>query len=288
MIGIFDSWFGWLQTLKYFRDAYPEYEYIFLADQKNYPYWSKNQKEIKKYTFAGLHRLFNQWAQIVIVACNTAAAYAIKERQKTYPEKKALSITIPWIEKVINQAEEYKNIAVLATQGTLNSGIYYSLYHALWWKNNTSLDIIVAPDLVDIVEKWVTDKVFRLKTLAPYIQKIEEAQADCLILWCTHFPVLQKEIKSLYKWDIINPSYEAAKQLKPYLSRHPEISQKLSKKQNTHIFTTWDVKEFKNIGENIMSLTNIQIEKVHIPVERISYASIKQKVSSLFSKKESK
>jgi len=259
MIGLFDSWFGWLQTLTYFQEAYPGYEYIFLADQKNYPYWPKTQEEIKNHTFAGLQRLFDQWAQIVIVACNTAAAYAIRERQKIYPDKKALSITIPWLEKIVRQAKEYSNISVLATQWTLNSGIYYSLYHELGGREDTSLNIIVAPDLVDIVEKWMTDKAFRLKTLSPYIQQLDKAQTDCLILWCTHFPVLMNEIKSLYKGDIIDPAFEAAQQFGPYLARHPEISQKLQVNWSLHIYTTGDSEEFSKIGKNILT----GLRKVH-------------------------
>ena len=81
--------------MKDFQERYPQYNYIFLADNKNCPFGNKDGETIRKITFKGIKRLFNHGAKIVILACNTAAAYAVRSWQTEYPEKKVLSITIP-------------------------------------------------------------------------------------------------------------------------------------------------------------------------------------------------
>lgn len=107
---------------------YPEYDYIFLADTQNCPYGEKSGEEIRELTFKGLNRLFDHGAKIVILACNTAAAYAVRSRQTLYPEKKVLSITIPGVEEIIKKGTNRGNVGILATQATVNSNIYNDLF----------------------------------------------------------------------------------------------------------------------------------------------------------------
>lgn len=252
MIGIFDSGFGGLQTLTYFRRFHPQYDYIFLADQHNYPYGQKTPQEIKKYTFAALQRLFEKGAKIVIVACNTAAAYAIRPRQQEYPNHKALSITIPGLEKIIQDTQKYQNIAVLATQATFHSNIYYTVFDSLGGTPGTKMTITVATDLVDIVEKGITDPEKRIQVIKPYIDEISKEQTDCLILGCTHFPILLEQFQELYKGEIIDPAYEAAQQFGPYLNRHPEIQKELATNASVQVYTTADPVPFSTTGKYIM------------------------------------
>ena len=264
MIGIFDSGFGWLQTLKYFQEAYPHYDYLFLADQKNYPFWTKTPTQVKEYTFQWLQRLFDQWAQIVIIACNTAAAYAIRERQKIYPDKKTLSITTPGMEKISEVEKTCKNIAVRATQGTMQSGMYTKLFEKIDKTKHINMQVTVTTELVDLVEKGETDTNKKQKIIQKYTQALEKDKIDCLVLGCTHFPVLLPEIKTQFDWKIIDPWYEAVNKFGPYLTKHPEISKKITMNKTTTIYTTWDEKEFAVIGKNIMPLDDIVINKVII------------------------
>jgi glutamate racemase len=252
MIGIFDSGFGGLQTLAYFQEHYPDYDYIFLADQAHYPFGTKTPKQIEQYTFQALERLFAQWAAIVIVACNTAAAFAIKKRQSTHPDKKALSITMPGMEKIQEIQSNCKHITVRATEGTMKSGMYSRLFSSMPEESNTSMDVIVATDLVDIVEKGITNHNTRKKILAPYIQKLQQSKADCLVLWCTHFPSLIPDIQQGFSGNIINPWYEAVVKFGPYLDRHPEIAKNIAKNGKMHLYTTGDADDFQAIGKNIL------------------------------------
>lgn len=251
MIGIFDSGFGWLQTLKYFHNAYPQYDYIFLADQAHYPFGTKTPDQIKQYTFDALNRLFDQGAAIVIIACNTAAAYAIKQRQANFPDKKTLSITIPWMEKINEIQKNCKHITVLSTEWTMKSGMYSRLFESMNPNPWTSMDVIVATDLVDLVEKGITDEKIRKDTLEKYITWLHKQKTDCLVLGCTHFPVLTDTIKSQFHGDIIDPAGEAVQRFWPYLEKHPDIAQKITQNGQIHIYTTGDPDNFITIGKNI-------------------------------------
>jgi len=251
MIGIFDSGFGWLQTLKYFQEAYPHYDYLFLADQKNYPFWTKTPTQVKEYTFQWLQRLFEQWAQIVIIACNTAAAYAIKERQNIYPDKKTLSITTPGMEKISEIKKTCKNIAVRATQGTMQSGMYTKLFEKIDKIKHINMQVTVTTELVDVVEKGETDTNKKQKIIQKYTQALEKDKVDCLVLGCTHFPVLLPEIKAQFDWIIIDPGYEAVSKFGPYLTRHPDVAEKISKNGKIYIYTTGNPSAFVSIGKNI-------------------------------------
>ena len=268
MIGIFDSGFGWLQALDSFQKAYPQYDYIFLADQKHYPFGTKKPKQIREYAFTALQWLFDQWATIVIIACNTAAAYAIKERQKKHPQKKTLSITIPGVEKIQEDYTACKHITVLTTEWTMKSGMYSKLFDKIvfpW----TSMDVIVATDLVDLVEQWVIDEEIRVKKLEKYIQKIQKQKTDCLILGCTHFPILTPTIEKYFTGDIINPVYEAVKKFWPYLKRHPDIAKKIGKNRKVQVYTTGNTKKFMEIGKNIFP-TLKAVKHVDLPQKKVN------------------
>lgn len=259
MIGIFDSWFGGLQTLKYFHDAYPQYDYIFLADQAHYPFGTKKPEQIQQYTFDSLNRLFDQWASIVIIACNTAAAYTIRQRQANYPEKKTLSITIPGMEKIQEVHQKCKNITVLATEWTMKSGMYTKLFESINPHPWTSMNIVVATDLVDLVEQGVTDESERKQILDKYLVSLKKQKTDCLVLGCTHFPVLTSSIQQYFDGDIVDPGKEAVERFWPYLQRHPEIAKTLTKNWQVKIYTTGDPDKFITTGKNIFP----EIQEVH-------------------------
>lgn len=248
MIGIFDSGFGGLQTMKYFKEKYPQYDYLFLADSKNCPYGSKSWDEIKQLTYQWLHRLFDHGADIVILACNTAAAYSVRTRQEEFPQKKVLSITIPGIEKILENHRNDKTIGVLATQATILSNIYTDIFLKLGGES-PRFQGIIASELVDIIESGSKDEVYIQNIVNGYLAKFDNI--DHLILWCTHFPVLLEYFRKWFSWEIIDPSKEAAEKFGRYLERHPEIKEKLTTKGQIEYLTTGDPLHFETIGQHI-------------------------------------
>lgn len=158
------------------------------------------------------------------MACNTAAAYAIRPWQAQYPEKKALSVTIPGVEKVISNG--YKSIGVLATQATVMSGVYNDLFNKFGGQKDATLHLTMAPELIDIVETGQHQSA-EARTLISNYLKTFPSSMDCLVLGCTHFPALIPLIKELYSGDIVDPAREAAQVFGPYLEKHTEISDRL-------------------------------------------------------------
>ena len=265
MIGIFDSGFGWLQTMKYFYKRYPEYNYCFLADTKNCPYGNKSGEEIRTLTYQWLHRLFDHGADIVILACNTAAAYSIRARQEEFPNKKVLSITIPGIEKILTKKRDKQNIGVLATQATIVSNIYTDIFLKLWGES-PHFHWVIASDLVTLIESWCKDENKIQKMVDWYLAKFKDI--DHLILWCTHFPVLMRYFHKTFKGEIIDPSQEAADKFGIYLEKHPEIKNKLNIGGHIEFLTTGNIDTFVHIGENIWE-RDITAKYIELKQERV-------------------
>lgn len=252
MIWIFDSGFGGLQTLKYFKQICPEYDYLYFADSKNAPYGNKSNEEIKELTYKWLHYLFDNWAKIVILACNTASACAIRSWQDQFPDKKVLSVSIPWIEKLIEN--KASNICVLATPQTINSGFYINKLQELEPDVAYCIYNVPALELVEIIESWNIDNLLIDEIL---MSKLWNIPYECttFVLWCTHYPiVLDNIVKCLNpNISIINPSWEAAKRFSQYLDKHENIKNKLSKNSTVNIVTSWDLEKFKMIANRIIN-----------------------------------
>ena len=258
MIGFFDSGFGWLQTMKYFHNLYPEYDYIFLADNKNCPFGHKSWAEIEDITFNALNRLFDNWATIVIIACNTAAAYSIRKRQSLYPEKKTLSITVPWVEEIISNHKNTSDssfdknwsVWILATQATIRSDIYTDLYTRFWWDWAPNFNFIMAPKLVTMVETWIEDETKIKLAINEYLSQFPK-NISTLVLGCTHFSVYKKYFTQLFDGVVIDPSFYSAQKFDFYLKSHPEIETKISKNSTVKYYTTGDSDSFNKIWANL-------------------------------------
>ncbi len=224
-IGIFDSGRGWYYTMERIKNLLPQYDYLFYGDGKHMPYGDKTPEQIREYTFAGLQRLFDQWCKLVIIACNTAAAYSIRVRQATYPEKKTLSVTIPGIEALIEK--NVSSTLFLSTSATSESGILPDLAYKrnyIW-----SLEIKACPWLADVIEQDITIPFSHDKKKEIVWQYVWEVSAESIVLACTHYGVWYDVFVELYPNQIIiDPSQECAYKLVEYLQDHPEIESQLT------------------------------------------------------------
>ncbi|MCK9467017.1 MAG: aspartate/glutamate racemase family protein [Candidatus Absconditabacterales bacterium] len=248
-IGFFDSGFGGLQTMKYFHNLYPQYDYIFLADNKNCPFGNKAGEEIQKITFDALNWFFDNGVEIAIIACNTAAAYSIRKRQNLYPNKKTLSITIPGVEEIILSENAGLSIGIMATQATITSDIYNDLYYRFGGKQKPDFHFIMAPKLVDMVESGAKESEI-LGEVKKYLNMFPK-DLQTLVLGCTHFSVYKDYFSKLFSGKIIDPSLNSAVKFTEYLQKHPEIESKLKKDGKTDFYTTGDTGVFDEIGAKI-------------------------------------
>ena len=246
-IGIFDSGLGGLIVARAIRKMIPEYDYVYFGDTKRVPYGNKSHEAVFEFTCEAVDHLFRKEnCALVIIACNTASARALKQIQqeyltKNFKDRKVLGVLIPAAEVASN----YKRVGVLATLGTVASNAWAIEIKKL----NKEVRVFQnpAPMLVPLIEEGekVRAKPFILKYLKPFRNK----NLDALVLGCTHYPMLKKEIKkSLPKGiKIISQDEIIPKKLKNYLARHGDIVKKLSRNGKIKIITTDKTQNMDNL-----------------------------------------
>lgn len=240
MIWVFDSWLWGRITLEYLIQELPEYNYLYLWDTKNLPYGTKNPQFLQERTFECLEWMFAQWCTLVIIACNTASAYAIHPWQEKYPNRKVLSVTVPGVEAIITQW--IHKPVLLATQSTVDSGIYASVIKRLFPEYVCTFIPVAWTGLVDRIER----KIWTYELVQNILGTVRHKDYDAIVLGCTHYPLIIDEIQSIVgKWiPILNPGWESVQALRIYLERHTEII--LQKNIWTSIiqyFVTWEAYE---------------------------------------------
>jgi len=223
--------------MQYFRHLYPSYDYLFLGDTEHNPYGEKSAEMIKTLTFAWLQWLFDQWCQIVILACHTASAYAIRDWQKQFPRKKVLPVSVPGVEKMwsvrwdagCKMQDAWKALVdgaefvVLCSKAMSVSGIYEDLYQRMWGERR-EIVCVDAQKLVALAEDGECDS----ERVEAYIRDVlfgycDDSQDKTLVLWCTLFPIFWSLLEKYWKWNIVDPGREAGKSFGDYVRRHKEI-----------------------------------------------------------------
>lgn len=263
MIGVFDSGFGGLTIFKELVRKLPKYDYIYLGDSARAPYGNRSQdlifeftKQAVDYLFKPPHQIFGsggkQGCQLIILACNTASAEALRKIQQEYlpnhyPDRRVLGVIRPTAEEAIKITKNNK-IGVIGTEGTISAGAYIREIKNL----NPRIKVFqqTCPLLVPIIEagehNWEGMDLILKKYLKPLIDK----KIDALILGCTHYPIIKNKIKKIVgkKIKIVSQEEIIGLKLADYFKRHPEIEEKLSK-TNKEIFLTTDLTErFKKLG----------------------------------------
>jgi glutamate racemase len=232
-IGIFDSGLGGLIVAKAIRRAMPEYDYVYLGDTKRVPYGNRSHDTVYEFTRECLEYLFKKEnCGIVIIACNTASARALRKLQKHFKNRKILGVLIPSAE----EAGKFNTIGILATQGTVASGAFPEEIKKINKKINMYQNS--APMLVPLAEAGETANA--LPFIKKYLEPFRNKKLDALVLGCTHYPIYKKEIKKIIgsKVKIISQDEIVPTKLKNYFMRHQEIEKKLSRKRTVKILVT--------------------------------------------------
>ncbi|MCF7819955.1 MAG: glutamate racemase [Candidatus Pacebacteria bacterium] len=272
MIGVFDSGLGGLSILKHFLSDLPEYDYIYLGDNARVPYGNKSSELIYHYSCQAVDFLFSQGAKLIIFACNSASSQALRKIQTEYlpvkyPGKNVLGVIVPLVEKVVSDPKISK-VGVIGTRATINSHIYRE--ELLELKPDLEVLEKATPLLVPLIEEnWLKRPETR-KILKYYLRELKMKEVQALILACTHYPFLLKEIRQIMgkSCKVYNPGEVVAFSLKDYLSRHSELDIKLVKKPQRKFFATDKASNFKQLGEKFLG------EKI----EDINYINLNDKL----------
>ena len=250
-IGIFDSGYGGLTILHGIRQLLPEYDYLYLGDNARAPYGPRSFDVVYEFTRQAVQRLFEMGCHLVVLGCNTASAKALRTIQQNDlpqwdPERRVLGIIRPTAE-VIGSLTKSRHVGVLATEGTIKSESYNLEIQKL------HPDIVVSgvacPFWVPLVEYNEADSPgadYFVKKRIDQIMRLDP-QIDCLILGCTHYPLLMPKIlKYLPDGVRVVPQGEyVADSLKDYFRRNTAIEQKCSKGRTVRYLTTENPDKFK-------------------------------------------
>jgi glutamate racemase len=228
MIGFFDSGRGGLTILSAVNKRLPDLETTYLADVEHAPYGNKTSEEILELTWGGCETLFARGCKLVILACNTASAAALRtiqqQRLQKYPGNRVLGIVRPTVEAVANLG--LKHILVLCTRATKNSGAYSNEFAAV----NPSMTIIAhaCPQWVPMIEAGKAGTPEMFAEVEREIRRAEKGAGDFdgVILGCTHYPYVKADIeKALSRAvPIIDQADIVAESLADYLKRHPAFT----------------------------------------------------------------
>lgn len=268
MIGVFDSGVGGLTVLKYFLKELPEYNYIYLGDTARAPYGSKSQESIYSYTREVVDFLFSKGCKLVIIACNTSSSQALRKIQqeylpKKYPDRRVLGVIRPLVEEVAKE-KNIKRVGVIGTKATIRSNVYKIELGKL----SPDLEVFQksAPLLVPLIEEGWIKKVETRRVLKKYLRPLKEKKVQALILACTHYPFLLKDIKIIMgkNCKVYNPGEIVTKSLKEYLGKHPELKLKKQPNPKYQFYTTDDHSIFKELGDKFLGQDIESIEKIKL------------------------
>jgi glutamate racemase len=251
-IGIFDSGYGGLTVLKDIVTRLPQYDYLYLGDNARAPYGNRSFETVYRYTLQCVKWFFDQNCPLVILACNTASAKALRTIQQhdlplLAPDKRVLGVLRPTTEK-IGYYTQTKQVGILATSGTVQSNSYPIEIKKFFPEINVFQE--ACPMWVPLVENNE-----HLSPGADYFVKkniehlfLQGVNIDVVLLACTHYPLLKPKIEEYLPADVmlLSQGEIVAESLADYLKRHPETEQQCSKNGEQYFYTTDSAEDFDN------------------------------------------
>ena len=255
-LGVFDSGLGGIMIARAIRDVLPEIDMVYLGDTLHVPYGNRSAETIYEYSRKCMEYLFSPMdCQLIIMACNTASASALRQLQQgwlaeNYPERRILGVVVPTIEYALDKG--YERIGLLGTNYTVNSGVYIEELRKI--NPNIAIYQNSAPLLVPLIEHngmdWIDD------VLDHYMQPLLKNDIEAVILSCTHYTCLKDRIRERYKIDVLSQDEIIPVKLKDYLDRHPESESKIGRSSKTEFLVTdltpeYEVQACHHFGKTI-------------------------------------
>ncbi len=235
-LGIFDSGLGGLIITRAIREKIPDIDILYYGDTLHLPYGNRSDDAIFMYTQKAMDHMFGQGCQLIVLACNTASAAALRRLQQTWlprawPGRNIIGVVVPTLETAIERG--YKKLGLIAT----NYSIRANAYSQELKKINPDIEIVqkATPLLVPLIEndgmEWI-DSVLR-----HYLEPMLAENIDCLLLGCTHYPFLKPHIRKIIgeKISLLSQDEIMPAKLEDYLRRHPEHDRLIGRGGKTEI-----------------------------------------------------
>lgn len=269
-IGVFDSGYGGLTVLRELVNKLPEYDYIYLGDNARAPYGNRSFETVYNYTLQAVQRLFNLGCPLVILACNTSSAKALRSIQQTdlpriAPERRVLGVLRP-VTEIAGQFTRSNHIGVLGTAGTVASESYPIEIKKFF----PGVEVFqqACPMWVPLVENNEHLSEGADFFVQKYIHQLyqQSGSIDTIILGCTHYPLLYSKIQQALPdgVNILSQGDIVAKSLAGYLRRHTELECRCSRNGTIQFYTTDDAAQFGRLA-TVFYGAEVKAEKIILP-----------------------
>lgn len=270
-IGVFDSGYGGLTILSKIREALPGYDYIYLGDNARAPYGTRSFEIVYEFTLQAVTRLFEMGCHLVILACNTASAKALRSIQvndlpRLDPSRRVLGVIRPTVE-CIGSITRSRHVGVLATAGTIRSESYPLEIRKLFPDIRVSGE--ACPLWVSLVENNEAQGDGADYFIRKYIDELlaKDSEIDTVILGCTHYPLLLPKIRQYMPAGITTVAQGelVASSLKDYLRRHPEMDAKCTCGGSCTYYTTEAEEKFIESASTFLN-EEVTVKRISLEV----------------------
>lgn len=269
-IGIFDSGYGGLTVLRQIRKLMPQYDYLYLGDNARAPYGTRSFEVVYQFTLQAVRQLFQMGCPLVILACNTASAKALRSIQQRDlplidPSRRVLGVVRPTAE-CVGDITRSRHIGIMATPGTIRSATYDIEIQKL--HPDIHVTGQACPMWVPLIENMEHQSPGADYFVQKYIDELlqRDPLIDTIILGCTHYPLLLDKIRQFTPSHIqlISQGHYVAHSLSDYLRRHPDMAQRLTCEGACRFLTTEQPSAF---AESAAAFLGNTIEAEHISLQ---------------------
>ena len=268
-IGVFDSGYGGLTILEKIRELMPQYDYIYLGDNARTPYGTRSFDVVYEFTKQSVKKLFEMDCPLIVLACNTASAKALKTIQSKDlpawdPQKRVLGVIRPTVE-AIGDITKTRHVGILGTIGTIQSKSYPIEIKKI------NPDIVVSGEACPLWVPLVENSEHGSEGADYFVKKYlfellkKDKEIDTIVLGCTHYPLLLPKIKQFSPEGmyIISQGEIVAASLQDYLFRHPEMEKRITQNGNCKFYTTESVSRFQKSAALFLR-TEIEVERIFL------------------------
>lgn len=260
-IGVFDSGVGGLTVVKEIMNQIPSETIIYFGDTARVPYGSKSKNTVTTYTRQIVRFLMSKGVKAIVIACNTASAFAL-ETVRAEVGIPVIGVVKPGA-KVAAATTRNGRIGVIATEGTIQSGIYNEFLS----ETDPKVKVFgkACPLFVPLVEEGLMDDPVTYEMAKRYISVLLEKQIDTLVLGCTHYPLLRKTIRRVVGEDVVlvNPAYETAKSLSEVLTEKG-LRNNADPKLNHKFYVSDGADKFKQFANTILPCEVMETKDINI------------------------
>ena len=263
-IGIFDSGVGGLTVAREIMRQIPNERLVYFGDTARVPYGNKSKETITKYSKQIIRFLKTQNVKAIVVACNTASAYALDEIEKEL-DIPIIGVVKPGA-KVAAETTRNKKVGVIATAGTIQSRIYAEYIEGI----DKDIRVIgkACPLFVPLVEEGLLEDPVTDEIATRYLNELKDLDIDTLILGCTHYPLIRSTLGRIMgdKVTLVNPAYETAVELRSLLEREGLLNPSTNRlgTNQYQFFVSDGADKFKSFANSIIKYGILSAKVIHI------------------------